>query len=704
MKSGKNEFLSLVCNLYLIALLAVLPLYTGEGYWMLGDTKYTLFRNVSIFCLGCWLVLGMPGRFRAVREWLGTPDGRLKIGILGCRLGKGMPGGNRGKNVPVFSEVDRAVAAYGVCVVLSALCSSYGKLAWTGYDGWYMGAFSQLIFVGIYFFVSRQYGGALYPLYLGEAAFFLTAVFGLLHKLGIDPLGLQAGWNSGDWEYSHMLSTLGNINWLCGYYSVALAFLLAHYLLEERCWLQAVLYVAALAAMILLGIQGSQGGLLILGVGAGMCLLLGRKRKVVLQKLFLLLAGFFIGMPVMELLMRLRGKMAAVVRDGNVFDHAGWYVWSIGAAVCLAFFFAARYRDSAPGAGPSAGDIHGRRQGGQSLAGRIRSMRESGAGSREPGASCRQESGAGSREPGASCRQESGAGSREPGASDKREAGTGSREPGASDKREAGAGGRARRPGWLAVLCPCVVLAVIVLACRLTLRWGGDGFGSGRGFLWRIALEGFGQSGVKDKLLGAGPDCYAEAVFNTLGAGTEVWKGEHWEGAVFTNAHNEVLSQLINVGLLGTVCCLAIYVAGLFRYGGIGHGWNGYGRDSIRCGENESGRGRDDRGQKERWLGLLVIAMYGIHSLISFQQVLNTPLLFLALGLCEHGMRSGFSGDAERGGEDAALEPEGDEPEEEPKRYKPEGNTAKQSEEISGKESRMPVDGIPGGMTRQQGD
>ena len=72
-----------------------------------------------------------------------------------------------------------------------------------------MGAFSQLMFIGIYFFVSRQYGGAVWPIYLGEAALFLVTLLGLLHRLGIDPLGLMAGWNSGDWEYSHLLSTLG---------------------------------------------------------------------------------------------------------------------------------------------------------------------------------------------------------------------------------------------------------------------------------------------------------------------------------------------------------------------------------------------------------------------------------------------------------------------------------------------------------------
>ena len=43
-------------------------------------------------------------------------------------------------------------------------------------------------------------------------------------------------------------------------------------------------------------------------------------------------------------------------------------------------------------------------------------------------------------------------------------------------------------------------------------------------------------------------------------------------------------------------------------------------------------RGDDGAGN---WLGLLAAVMYGAHSLVSFQQVLNTPLLFLTLAISE---------------------------------------------------------------------
>lgn len=505
MGKKNNEFLKYLCNLYMIALLVVLPLHTGGGYWSLGERKYELFRRVSILCLGCWLAAALVEHiWNAVRLRKRVALGRLP-----------------------FSTVDWAVASYGGCVLLSAIFSDYGRLAWVGYEGWRMGAVSQLMFVGIYFFVSRRYEGERMPLYLGEAAICLVTLFGLLHRLGIDPLGLLVYWRRGDWEYSHMLSTLGNINWLCGYYSVALALVMVSYLRAGKWWSTALLYVEALAVFVLLGVQGSQGGQLILAVCVAVCLLLGWRRLRELKKVWALLTGFFLCMPVMGLLMKLRGDKAAVVEDGDIFRQVGWPFWIIAAMACAAVYFLLARKGNA-------------------------------------------------------------------------------------------AGRMLRRRGVEAVLI-CGMAVGITAAVLFGLMHGiDDDFGSGRGFLWRISVEGFRQADGKGKLLGAGPDCYGEEIYGVLGAGTSIWSGSHWDGAVYTNAHNEVLTQLCNLGILGTVSYLGIFLAGWRRYA------------SCR------GRGSGISG----WLGPLAIAMYGIHGLISFQQVLNTPLLFLVLGVCEQRLRA----------------------------------------------------------------
>lgn len=550
MKRKKNEFLTLLCNLYIVALLVALPLYMGEGYSRLGDIKYMLFRNISVLCLGGWLAAGMPRRIGAMIEW-------------GRGLGSGAKGpGTAGRAFPL-NGLDCAVAAYAVGVVISAACSDYGKLAWTGYDEWYMGAYSQLLFVGIYFFVSRQYDGALWPLYLGEAALFLATLLGLLQRLGLDPLGLMTGWTGEDWEYSHMLSTLGNINWLCGYYSAALAFLTVHFLREKRRWLQILLYTVSVLSFVLLGVQGSQGGWLILAVCTGAGILLGHGRREILQKIFLLLSGFFLCMPLMECLVKFQGERASIPADGNIFAHASWYVWLIAGGISLLLFF---------------------------LSGRL-------------GRKTEERKGLGERTAAA-------------------ESGTMDRPP-VIEKGNAGRGPLGGRVKGIVISGG--IIAALLIAFLVFCRSVDDGFGSGRGFLWRISLEWFSDAGVKEKLIGAGPDCYGAAVFQSLGMGSDVWKGERWEYSIFTNAHNEFLNQLCNTGILGTVSYGAIFLVGL-------------GMCCRRClGERAGAKGRN--GEWRGWLGLLALAMYGAHSLVSFQQALNTPILFLALGICGSGFR-----------------------------------------------------------------
>ena len=55
MENRKEEFLKIVCQSYLIVILAVLPLYyiPWNGYYKLGDTKYYLYRIAGNVCLCC---------------------------------------------------------------------------------------------------------------------------------------------------------------------------------------------------------------------------------------------------------------------------------------------------------------------------------------------------------------------------------------------------------------------------------------------------------------------------------------------------------------------------------------------------------------------------------------------------------------------------------------------------------------------------
>ncbi|MCH5344202.1 MAG: O-antigen ligase family protein [Acetatifactor sp.] len=497
--NGRKEFLGIVCDLYIIAILAVLPLYTGGTYYLIGDSKYFIFRNVSLFCLGIWLLLTLgAGVWRVLTRrgwewWKTTATGS--------------------------SIVDIAMISYSVCVLLSALQSAYTKTAWLGYRDWYMGAVSQLFFVGIYFFISRNYSGSKISIYLGEAALLSVALLSFANRLGIDPLRLFAGYTERDWEYSHMLSTVGNINWLCGYMGVAIAFPLAGYLGSENKLRKVVLFCVSAAGMALLMLQGSDVGIALTAAAILICLLIGqlplyrRHLKTFSQRGALLAAVTALLIGTIGQMMRLRGTIQAMPADSPLQGRLTWGGWWV---ISILFFFLCILMQVVPE--------------------------------------------------------------------------------------------RILRLSMGAVSIVGMLSALGGAVWYLTGHPFTDSWGSSRGSLWAAAWRGFREAGWLQKLIGAGPDCFAEYIYRIMPSWEVSQIEGFWEGSIYANAHNEWLTLLVDVGVLGTAAYLGIFLGALKRYRGM-------------------------------LLAVFALVLYGVNSLVSFQQVLNAPVLFVALGLCEYRLR-----------------------------------------------------------------
>ena len=114
-----------------------------------------------------------------------------------------------------FSATDKFILLYAASLVLSYACSLYKGEVFMGAKGWYMGLIPQLVFVGSYFAISRLLPAVVCRLtlivMLGTA--FVVFLLGLLNRFGWNPLGME----SNGYLY---ISTIGNINWYCGYWSV----------------------------------------------------------------------------------------------------------------------------------------------------------------------------------------------------------------------------------------------------------------------------------------------------------------------------------------------------------------------------------------------------------------------------------------------------------------------------------------------------
>ena len=129
MENRREEFLKTVCQIYMAAVLVVLPLYyiPRNGYDKLGDSKYYLYRNISLICMGICLAVQIIAVVRSCRMENGSSSGMYmrKTGgkiIRWCRE----------------HSVVTAVCLYGFCALLSAICSPYGRTAWVGEREWWV--------------------------------------------------------------------------------------------------------------------------------------------------------------------------------------------------------------------------------------------------------------------------------------------------------------------------------------------------------------------------------------------------------------------------------------------------------------------------------------------------------------------------------------------------------------------------------------
>lgn len=101
--------------------------------------------------------------------------------------------------------------------------------------------------------------------------------------------------------------------------------------------------------------------------------------------------------------------------------------------------------------------------------------------------------------------------------------------------------------------------------------------------------------------IGAG----ADQVNNMLNQYYSVQLESVYDGYSITAAHNEVLNTLCNYGLIGCIGYIGMYISSLLI-----NRKNAFDK-ALKC----------------------VIFVYFIHSLISFQQIISTPLLFVAVGM-----------------------------------------------------------------------
>lgn len=208
-----KEMKQVIIKVYLAALLILVPLYYENAYFNTLQAKARSFWVVSGLVFACF------------------------ISILIIEVLMKEPLFQRAKAFfKSFNLMDIAVFAFGLVAIISCIFSENRVEAFSGSNGWYMGAWTLFAYMISYFLISRNQPYDSYFFVFVTIGATLLFSLGFLNGFDIDPLGMHSLLI--EKEHFQYISTVGNINSYSGYLSLLLPVLAMVYTVEDRKWLK----------------------------------------------------------------------------------------------------------------------------------------------------------------------------------------------------------------------------------------------------------------------------------------------------------------------------------------------------------------------------------------------------------------------------------------------------------------------------------
>ena len=215
---------------YLIMMGVVLPFYyhPETSYMTIGSGKAEFFNKWAFGtakAAGVFLLLYLLTT--AVRQFLlWKKDKNRKTG--GASLWVAMKTGCQN-----FWQSLTGTELFAVCYIaalcISYLLTDYPEFAKMGADGWNMGFWPQILFLFFFLLLERTLTTGMAKAGIGLMLSASTVVFllGLLNRYGVNPLHMESSGPG-------FISTIGNINWYCGYWSVLFPVCCGIFLFREK--------------------------------------------------------------------------------------------------------------------------------------------------------------------------------------------------------------------------------------------------------------------------------------------------------------------------------------------------------------------------------------------------------------------------------------------------------------------------------------
>jgi hypothetical protein len=490
-----SELLDFLTCIYMLLILAVMPFYFQDGFSHIGSDKSYFFRNVTFrFGIVAYVFLAVYLSVKGLMIGLSP-----KKDVLAEKSENIM---QRLKTSCNLSTTDIFAIIYGAGVVLSYFCSSYKEQALVGADKWYMGTLPQFAFVSVYFFISRFWKrhGFIPLLVLPVSA--VVFALGILNRFGIYPIDMKI-------VNIEFISTIGNINWYCGYavtvFFAGIAFLWLGG--AERRWQKALMCIYGFLGYATLVTQGSDSALFTIAVMTVVMFVLSASDDNMLElgKLVCMFAAACAAMGLAGRCSALKESYesctAAYPLIKTVTGSRLTFVLVICAAAFMLFVSAVYNRNSLKSADERLlSKTHNFDV--ENIMKKIRMIVAALAAA-----------------------------------------------------------------GVLSIILFIIVNTLQGGRITAGLLYFNIDWGSGRGASYRAAVWSFAEQNLLHKLVGVGPDCMSAYIYDSAAGGRILEVVNEKFGTLrLTNAHNEWLTILVNQGIVGIVGFAGIICSAVYRY------------------------------------------------------------------------------------------------------------------------------------------
>lgn len=575
---------------YLFCMLGIFPLYYKEQYYKIGNAKFDFFWNTSLCFIGISFVFVLLKIVlqQIIQSSYYKSDALHKKSFFDQRVSTKETAAEE-ENILIrfldnLSALDYAVFIYGICVLLSYAFSDFKDYALKGAAGWEMGLCSQMIFVAIYFILSRQKMSPILCssgkrqttvsnlakqkepfiliLWIHLIASALTFGFGILHRFDMDPLGMYVGLDL--YQKIEFLSTIGQATWFSSYVCTVFAAGVVLFYVSKKTIVRIFTGIYLVISFGILVTQNSDSAFMAI---AGIMLLLGYFSLNDIEKwcrfwqIMCLMWGTFGGIGILQ---KVFADRAIPLDSLSIFFSQSvvtWIMFAVSLAVML--FFRKCYKT-------------------EMVKKQWRSRSEYDDNTKD------------------------------------------------TDENSINTNGieimkitRKIYQGVLLLFVAAVIITIFFIYLNTKgylLEWFGYQstneylffdyhWGSNRGSTWMICWQSFWELPWFQKLFGVGPDSLSAYLYSV----SDISDLLHslWGSIRLTNAHNEYLNSLICYGIVGLASWLAVLIGGIVYF---------------------------YRKAKENPFMMafaLCIVGYACHNLFCYQQVCCTPFLFIVLGIGE---------------------------------------------------------------------